>query len=93
MWLSHLMLFAGSGWPARLGSLIVLQNIIASLFNSHLSDFTAGWLYVVGVGIAGGMVLGQVAKADTSDPSRSKLPAARARATSDIVPAPQGDRM
>jgi O-antigen ligase len=90
MWLSHLMLFVGNSWAARLGSLIVLQNIIASLFNSHLSDFTAGWLYVVGVGIAGGMALGQIAKADTSDPSRLKLPA---RATSKTVPAPRGDRM
>jgi O-antigen ligase len=93
MWLSHLLLFMGNSWPARLGSLIVLQNIIASLFNSHLSDFTAGWLYVCGVGIAGGMVLGQIAKVDCSDPSRSKLLAGRSGATSDTVPAPQGDGM
>jgi O-antigen ligase len=24
--------------------------------NSHLADFTQGWIYVVGVGLAGGMV-------------------------------------
>jgi O-antigen ligase len=27
------------------------------LFNSHLFDFSQGWLYVFGVGIMGGMVL------------------------------------
>ena len=59
MWLSHLWLFTGDGWSARLGLLVVVQNVIASLFNSHLSDFTAGWLYVFGVGILGGMVLRQ----------------------------------
>jgi hypothetical protein len=35
----------------------VVQNIFTSLFNSHIFDFTAGWIYVLGVGIAGGMVL------------------------------------
>jgi hypothetical protein len=34
-----------------------VQNVVSSLFNSHLFDFTQGWLYVIGVGIAGGMVL------------------------------------
>jgi hypothetical protein len=37
----------------------VVQNIVSSLFNSHLFDFTAGWLYVFGVGVVGGMVLRQ----------------------------------
>jgi O-antigen ligase len=59
MWLSHLWLFAGGGWPAWLGLLVVVQNLVASLFNSHLSDFTAGWLYVFGVGILGGTALRQ----------------------------------
>ncbi len=31
--------------------------MIGSLFNSHLFDFTHGWTYVLGVGIAGGTVL------------------------------------
>ena len=34
-----------------------MQNVIGSLFNSHLFDFTHGWTYVIGVGIAGGTVL------------------------------------
>jgi O-antigen ligase len=36
-----------------------VQNIVSSLFNSHLFDFTSGWLYVFGVGVLGGMVLRQ----------------------------------
>jgi O-antigen ligase len=34
-----------------------VQNIFTSLLNSHLFDFSEGWLYVLGVGIAGGMTL------------------------------------
>ena len=37
--------------------LVVVQNIFSSLFNSHLFDFHEGWMYVLGVGVAGGMVL------------------------------------
>jgi O-antigen ligase len=36
---------------------VVLQNIFTSSFNSHLFDFNEGWMYVLGVGIAGSMVL------------------------------------
>ena len=42
---------------AWIGLLVVVQNIFTSLFNSHLFDFNEGWMYVLGVGIAGGMVL------------------------------------
>jgi len=58
MWLVHLMLFRGEGLAAWIGLMVVTQNIITALFNSHLSDFNEGWMYVLGVGIAGGMVLG-----------------------------------
>jgi hypothetical protein len=37
--------------------LVVVQNIFTSLFNSHIFDFHEGWMYVLGVGVAGGMVL------------------------------------
>ena len=33
------------------------ENIVSSLFNSHLFDFGQGWLYVFGVGVIGGVVL------------------------------------
>ena len=57
MWLVHLLLFRGQGFVAWIGLLVVVQNIFTSLFNSHLFDFHEGWMYVLGVGIAGGMTL------------------------------------
>jgi len=57
MWLVHLMLFRGQGLATWIGLMVVVQNIFTSLFNSHLFDFNEGWIYVLGVGIAGGMVL------------------------------------
>jgi hypothetical protein len=57
MWLAHLLLFRGEGLEAWIGLLVVVQNIFTSLFNSHLTDFHEGWMYVLGVGVAGGMVL------------------------------------
>jgi O-antigen ligase len=57
MWLSHFSLFRGEGLAAWIGLMVVLQNMFTSLFNSHLFDFHEGWMYVLGVGVAGGMVL------------------------------------
>jgi O-antigen ligase len=57
MWLAHLLLFRGEGFVAWIGILVVVQNIFTSLFNSHLFDFHEGWMYVLGVGVAGGMTL------------------------------------
>jgi hypothetical protein len=57
MWIAHLLLFRGGGFVAWVGLVIVVQNMVGSLFNSHLFDFDQGWTYVLGVGVAGGMVL------------------------------------
>jgi hypothetical protein len=57
MWAAHVMLFRGGGIAAWVGTVIVVQNVVSSLANSHLFDFSQGWLYVFGVGIAGGVVL------------------------------------
>jgi O-antigen ligase len=57
MWLVHLLLFRGEGLAAWIGLMVVLQNFFTSLFNSHLFDFHEGWMYVLGVGVTGGMVL------------------------------------
>jgi O-antigen ligase len=57
MWLVHLLLFRGQGLVAWIGLLVVVQNIFTSLFNSHIFDFHEGWMYVLGVGVAGGMLL------------------------------------
>ena len=57
MWLVHLLLFRGNDLGGSIGMLVVIQNIITSLFNSHLFDFHEGWMYVLGAGVAGGMTL------------------------------------
>ena len=57
MWITHGLMFRGPGLAAWVGLLVVIQNVVGSLFNSHLFDFTQGWTYVIGVGIAGGAVL------------------------------------
>lgn len=57
IWISHLFLFRGSGLAEWIGLVVVVQNIVGSLFNSHLFDFVQGWVYVVGVGVAGGIAL------------------------------------
>ena len=58
MWLYHLLLFRGQGLMAWIGLIVVMQNFSTSLFNSHLFDFHEGWMYVLGVGVSGGTVLG-----------------------------------
>jgi len=57
MWAAHVLLFRGAGLMAWIGTIIVVQNFLSSLVNSHLFDFGQGWLYVFGVGIIGGTVL------------------------------------
>jgi O-antigen ligase len=57
MWAAHGLLFRGAGLMASIGAIIVVQNFLSSLVNSHLFDFGQGWLYVFGVGIVGGTVL------------------------------------
>jgi O-antigen ligase len=60
MWLSHFWLFLrGDGVASFIGLAIVAQNVVGSLFNSHLFDFTHGWIYAFGVGVAGGALLAQ----------------------------------
>jgi O-antigen ligase len=73
MWIAHAMLFRGHGLVAWTGLVIVTQNVVGSLFNSHLFDFGQGWLYVFGVGVAGGLMM---AKRDlASAPVESSLEA------------------
>ena len=57
MWIAHLVQFRAVFLAAPLGIVVVVQNMIGSLFNSQLFDFTHGWAYVIGVGVAGGMML------------------------------------
>src|SRR5882757_4534195 len=68
MWLVHLLLFRDNSAAAWIGLLIVVQNFVSSLFNSHLFDFVEGWMYVLGVGIAGGMALAGKARQSNAPP-------------------------
>lgn len=59
MWLAHFLLFRKdtytvAGW---IGLVAVVENVVSSLFNSHIFDFTEGWAYVLAVAVAGGMIL------------------------------------
>jgi O-antigen ligase len=60
MWLHHLVLFRGAGFASWIGLVVVVQNVVSSLFNSHLFDFHEGWIYVLGVGIAGARPLAAI---------------------------------
>jgi hypothetical protein len=62
MWIAHLLLFRGEGLVNWIGLLVVIQNVLTSTLNSHLFDFSEGWIYVLGVGIAGGMTLARRVK-------------------------------
>ena len=71
MWL-HLLLFRGEGLVAWIGLLVVVQNMFTSLFNSHLFDFHEGWMYVLGVGVAGGMMRATKQRVQAADPVARK---------------------
>jgi hypothetical protein len=73
MWAAHLLLFRGASIVDWFGLIIVAQNVVASLFNSHLFDFSQGWLYVFGVGVAGGMVLRQRDAKSAEQPTAATL--------------------
>jgi O-antigen ligase len=78
MWISHFALFfRAAGMASWIGILLVAQNVIGSLANSHLFDFTHGWMYCIGVGICGGIATRQGAP-----PSISALPCKAATAKS-----------
>jgi O-antigen ligase len=76
MWLSHLVMFTGRTLAAWIGLVVVVQNVVSSLLNSHLFDFHQGWLYVLGVGVAGGMSL-RAARRRSEPGSTAMLPARR----------------
>jgi O-antigen ligase len=76
MWISHLYLFRENGFVNWIGALVVVQNLCSSAFNSHLFDFHEGWMYVLGVGVAGGMKL--AAKPPAGTPAQRLAPSSLA---------------
>src|SRR5262249_59273923 len=79
MWAAHVLLFRGPGLAAWIGLVVVVQNIVSSLFNSHLFDFTQGWIYVIGVGVLGGMVRRAAAAPPVANPTFSPDDSGQAR--------------
>ncbi len=63
MWVAHIRMFLLPGSVAWIGLSVVAENFVGSLFNSHLFDFSQGWLYVFGIGVTGGMMLRKQVKA------------------------------
>jgi O-antigen ligase len=57
LWAAHFRMFLLPGPMAWVGLSAVAQNFVSSLFNSHISDFSNGWLYVFAIGVAGGVML------------------------------------
>ena len=59
MWIAHLALFRERTLLAWFGLTIVVGNIVSCLLHTHIVDTGQGWLYVFGVGMLGGAVLGR----------------------------------
>jgi len=59
VWIAHIALFTGPSALAWLGLVLVAENVLSSTVHSHLFDFNNGWLYVFGVGVVGGTILGE----------------------------------
>ncbi len=74
MWISQGMFFRGSGPVAWIGTVVVTANIVGSLFNSFIFDFTEGWLYVFGVGVAAGALQRQSSLMQGNATSSSAAP-------------------
>ena len=56
IWFFHARLFWGDArLSAWIGLVVVIQNILSSSLNSHIFDFTEGWIYVLGVATAAGL--------------------------------------
>jgi O-antigen ligase len=67
MWAAHLALFWGGGALRSIGLAIVVQNILGSLFNSHISTVTQGMLYCLGVGLIGALIWSARLPASSAD--------------------------
>jgi O-antigen ligase len=74
MWAAHLLLFRGFSLISWIGMIVVTENIVSSLVNSHLFDFTQAWLYIFGVGVAGGTVLRRRNAAPRESAGWSRVP-------------------
>jgi hypothetical protein len=51
LWFLHAGAFPRIGTGSMIGLGVVVQNVIYGQLNSHLSDYTTGWIYVLMVGV------------------------------------------
>ena len=65
MWIAHFARFWTTGFVAWVGLVLAIQNIVGSLFNSFVFDFTEGWLYVLGMGVTAGMLASEMRRRDS----------------------------
>jgi O-antigen ligase len=56
MWTTHLLFFRGNALCEWVGFVVVTQSIFGSMLDTQLFGSWGGWTYVIGVGVAGGMV-------------------------------------
>jgi O-antigen ligase len=73
MWIAQLALFWQPGFLAWVGLVVVAQNIVGSLFNSFIFDFTEGWIYAFGVGVMAGIARRSNAAPFGARPYRAEL--------------------
>lgn len=57
MWFSQALQFRAVGDVEWIGLVVLVPNVVGSLFNSFIFDFTEGWLFVFGIGVTAGMVI------------------------------------
>lgn len=57
MWIAHFLVFRRRGLAAWCGTIVVVQTVVSSVFNSCMFDFGSGWSYVWAVGVLGRTVL------------------------------------
>jgi O-antigen ligase len=61
MWAAHFRMFLHRDVVSIMGQAVVLQNVVGSLFNSHLATVTQGMLYCLAVGVLGAAVQDRLA--------------------------------
>ncbi|MGH6677288.1 MAG: O-antigen ligase family protein, partial [Xanthobacteraceae bacterium] len=70
MWVAQFMLFRGGGLIGWIGVVIVADSVVSCLVNSHLFDFTQSWIYIFGIGAAGGTALREAKPAAWHEPDK-----------------------
>jgi O-antigen ligase len=73
MWAVHVRMFLGRDMASMVALAVIVQNLIGSLFNSHISQVTQGMTYCLAVGILGAVVLGLRGSQPDSGPSHARL--------------------